>query len=76
MPLTPPPRVCNERMRLLDELNAATGDYARAATDLACQMGAMPDPLYKIRKAEVEQARQDAEHCRTALIKHREEHGC
>jgi hypothetical protein len=63
-------------MRLLDDLNRATNDYANAAADISGQTGLMPEADYKRRRMEVEEARRDAEHCRTALLKHRAEHGC
>ena len=69
-------KFCSERGHLLDVVNAATKDYARAATELATRMGTMPGADYEQARAEVEQARRDAEHARHALLEHRRTHGC
>jgi hypothetical protein len=69
-------KFCPERGLLLDALSRATSDYGRAAVDLATSMGMLPELEYVRLKGVVEAARVDAEHCRNALLKHREQHGC
>jgi hypothetical protein len=69
-------KFCSERGRLLDLMNNASRDYARAANELASRMATMVDADYRRVHAEVEQARLDAEHCRGALLQHQREHGC
>ena len=67
---------CAERDRLLDLIDEATTHCSRAVGDLAARMGTLEEPAYSIAKASVERAREHAEQTRTAVLKHREEHGC
>jgi hypothetical protein len=71
-----PLKFCTERSHLLDLVNLATAEYAKAATDLAGRMATMPEAAYKLERAAVEQARRDAQHARAALLQHQREHGC
>jgi predicted metal-binding transcription factor (methanogenesis marker protein 9) len=69
-------KFCSARGQLLNIMNTATKDYANAANALATKMGRMSQADYERVRAEVEEARLDAEHARNALLEHRREHGC
>jgi len=68
--------LCTERSNLLDDLNRATTEYSGAANDLSLRTGTLPELEYQRVRANIDQARHNAEQCQTALRTHREEHGC
>jgi hypothetical protein len=76
--MTPSERLkyCPERGRLLDTLNMATIDYSRQVNILSERMAVLPEAQYQQMRAGVDRARVGAENARTALLKHRIEHGC
>ena len=69
-------RFCVERGRLLDDLNRASVDYAKAVHDLTVRIETRSVADYVLLRVTVDQARADAEHCRAALHHHQREHGC
>jgi hypothetical protein len=69
-------KFCVERGRLLDFLNRASTDYAKAVHDLTARIEILSAADYVRLRVTVDQARADAEHCRAALLQHQREHGC
>jgi hypothetical protein len=69
-------RFCVERGRLLDDLNRASADYAKAAHDLTVRIETRSVADYVLLRVMVDQAHADAEHCREALHQYQREHGC
>jgi hypothetical protein len=67
---------CVERGRLVDDLNRATRDYAKAVHDLTARVEILSAAGYVRLRVTVDQARADAKHCREALHQHQREHGC
>lgn len=69
-------KFCVERGRLLDLLNNATRDYAKAVHELTIRIERLTPAEYVRLRTIIDQARADADHCREALLQHQREHGC
>jgi hypothetical protein len=63
-------------LRLVDELQLYTREYASAANNLAGRMGTLSTAKYKAERSAVEIARLKAEQAREALLGHIDKHGC
>ena len=61
-------KFCSNVVLLIDSLNLATTQYGRAAKELSLVMGILSESDYRIRRADVERARQDAEETRAPLL--------
>ena len=67
---------CPEKLRLMEEYQAATAEFSRTLKVLNQKIGVLSGQEYeKIRKF-TEQARKRSEAARQALDRHIREHGC
>lgn len=69
-------RVCNERLRLLDDLSTGIMGYVRKAGDLPGTAPTSKQGEYTTKKAIVKEARNTALRANAALREHERQHGC
>ena len=67
---------CEEKTRLGEEYEAATGRFCSAVTDLQQKMGTLPREEYDRMTRAANEARVKSEHARLALEEHIAVHRC
>ena len=70
------PHVCSQEAELIEAWNAAAERFSAAVSALRKSVGTITNPEYERLRAEIEDARLDADNARALLDIHRREHGC